>query len=123
MKNLSTAEEQLMRYLWKLKKAFMKDLLEQYPEPKPATTTLATLIKRMIAKEFVAYHQIGKAREYYPLVSQKNYSSRKLKGFMKHYFRDSPSELLSFFTEEEALSQEELKDLQQLINEKLKNKK
>ena len=65
---LSNSEEQLMEHLWKLKKAFMKDLLESFPEPKPATTTVATLLKRMIDKQFVAYKEFGNSREYYPLV-------------------------------------------------------
>lgn len=65
---LSNSEEQVMEHLWKLKKAFMKDILEAYPEPKPATTTLATLLKRMIDKKFVAYVEFGNSREYYPLV-------------------------------------------------------
>ncbi len=56
MTQLSNAEEQLMEHLWKLEKAFMKDLLEAYPHPKPATTTVATLLKRMIDKKFVAYN-------------------------------------------------------------------
>ena len=57
-----------MQHLWKLDKAFMKDLLEAYPEPKPATTTVATLLKRMIDKGFVAYKIYGISREYYTLV-------------------------------------------------------
>jgi predicted transcriptional regulator len=67
---LTNSEEQLMQHLWQLKKAFMKDLLEAYPDPKPATTTVATLLKRMIDKKFVAYNEFGNSREYYPLVKK-----------------------------------------------------
>ena len=70
---LSKTEEQLMEYLWKKEKAFIKDLLEAYPEPKPATTTIATLLKRMSDKGFVAYKEYGKSREYYPLVKKTDY--------------------------------------------------
>ena len=70
---LTQAEEQLMNHLWKLEKAFMKDLLNSYPEPKPATTTVVTLLKRMIDKGFVAYTLYGKSREYYPLVKKTSY--------------------------------------------------
>ena len=59
MQQLTNAEEQVMQHLWQLEKAFMKDLLEAYPEPKPATTTIATLLKRMIDKQFVAYKEYG----------------------------------------------------------------
>ena len=73
---LSKTEEQLMQHLWKLEKAFMKDLLDAYPEPKPATTTIATLLKRMIGKGFVNYKTFGKSREYYPLVKKEDYFSK-----------------------------------------------
>ena len=62
MQQLTNAEEQVMQHLWQLEKAFMKDLLEAYPEPKPATTTIATLLKRMIDKQFVAYKEYGNSR-------------------------------------------------------------
>ena len=67
---LSKAEEHVMNYLWKLENAFMKDLLEAFDEPKPATTTVATLLKRMHEKGFIGYTTIGKARQYYPLVKK-----------------------------------------------------
>ena len=72
---LSKSEEELMNLLWKHKKAFMKDLLDAYPEPKPATTTVATLLKRMADKGFIAYKSFGRSREYYPLVKKKDYFS------------------------------------------------
>ena len=68
---LSKAEEQLMQHIWKLERAFMKDLLDIYPEPKPATTTIATLLKRMTTKGFINYKLYGKSREYYALVNKK----------------------------------------------------
>ena len=67
---LSKSEEELMNILWKQKKAFMKDLLDAYDEPKPATTTIATLLKRMADKGFVAYKSLGRSREYFPLVKK-----------------------------------------------------
>jgi len=63
---LTNAEEQIMKLLWKLEKGFIRDLLNEFPEPKPATTTVVTLLKRMIDKGFVSYKQYGNSREYYP---------------------------------------------------------
>jgi len=68
---LSKTEEDLMNRIWELK-AFLKDLLDAYTEPKPATITIATLLKRMTTKGFIDYNLFGKSREYYPLVSKKN---------------------------------------------------
>lgn len=119
---LSKTEEQLMQYLWKLEKAFMKDLLDAYPEPKPATTTVATLLKRMIDKEFVAYKLYGKSREYYPLVKKKDYFSKHVNGLIKTFFNDSASQFASFFTKETNLTKKELEDLKTLIDNEIKNK-
>ena len=119
---LSNSEEQLMEQLWKLEKAFMKDLLETFPEPKPASTTVATLLKRMIDKKFVSYALIGNNREYYPLVTKNDYFSKHVNGIIKNFFNDSASQFASFFTTQTDLSTSELKELQQIIDVQLKKK-
>jgi predicted transcriptional regulator len=119
---LSKTEEELMNHLWKLNKAFMKDLLEVYPEPKPATTTVATLLKRMTDKGFVGYNLLGNSREYYPLVKKKDYFSKHLDGLIKTFFNDSASQFASFFAKETDLSKEELEELRNLIDTEIKNK-
>ena len=119
---LSKTEEDLMNYLWKLEKAFMKDLLDAYPEPKPATTTVATLLKRMTDKGFISYNLFGKSREYYPLVKKKDYFSKHVNGLIKNFFNDSASQFASFFTKETNLTKEELEDLKTLIDREIKNK-
>ena len=119
---LSKTEEELMNYLWKLEKAFMKDLLDAYPEPKPANTTVATLLKRMNDKGFVGYKLYGKSREYYPLVKKKDYFSKHVNGLIKNFFNDSASQFASFFTKETNLTKKELEDLKALIDNEIKNK-
>ena len=119
---LSKTEEQLMQYLWKFDKAFMKDLLEAYPEPKPATTTIATLLKRMIGKGFVAYKTYGKSREYYPLVKKEDYFSKHVNGLIKTFFNDSASQFASFFTRKTDLTKAELEALKAIIDQEIKSK-
>ena len=119
---LSKSEEELMNHLWKLRKAFLKDLIEEYSVPKPATTTVATLLKRMTDKGFVAYTLSGKSREYYPLVKKKDYFSNHVNGLIKNFFNDSASQFASFFTKETNLSKAELEDLKKLIDDEIKNK-
>ena len=119
---LTTSEEQLMQYLWQVKKGFMKDLLECFPEPKPASTTVATLLKRMIDKNFVHYTLIANNREYYPLVKKEAYFSKHVNGLIKNFFNDSASQFASFFTTQTDLSESELKELQQIIDVQLKKK-
>lgn len=119
---LSNAEEQLMKILWKQEKAIMKNLILAYPDPRPATTTVATLLKRMQDKNFVDYVQKGRSREYFPLVRKKDYFAKQVNGMIKNFFNDSASQFASFFTTETDLSQGELEDLKKLIDEQLKNK-
>jgi BlaI family transcriptional regulator, penicillinase repressor len=118
--SLSKSEEQLMNYLWKLKTAFMKDLLMEFPDPKPATTTVATLLKRMQDKGFVDYKLYGNSREYFPLVKKKEYFSTHLKELIKDFFDDSSTQFASFFTSETDLSTEQLEALKKIIDEQIK---
>jgi predicted transcriptional regulator len=120
---LTNSEEQLMEHLWKLEKAFMKDLLEAFADPKPATTTVATLLKRMIDKKFVAYNEFGNSREYFPLVKKEAYFSKHVNGLIKNFFNDSASQFASFFTTSTNLSQKELEELKKIIDMELQKKK
>ena len=117
---LSKSEEQVMQYLWKLNKAFMKDLLLEFPDPKPANTTLATLLKRMKDKGFIDYKLYGKSREYFPLVKKTDYFSKHVNGLIKNFFNDSASQFASFFTKETDLSVDELKELRKIIDHQIK---
>lgn len=124
MQQLTKAEEQLMEHLWKLEKAFMKNLLEAFPEPKPKTTTVATLLKRMIDKKFVSYTEYGNSREYYPLVKKSDYFSKHVNGLISNFFNNSASQFASFFTTETNLSTSELEELKKIIDSQIqKNKK
>lgn len=119
---LSKSEEELMNILWKQKQAFMKGLLEGYPDPKPASTTVATLLKRMTHKGFIAYNSKGRSREYYPLVKKKDYFSKHVNGLIKNFFNDSASQFASFFTQETNLSKNELEELKKLIDQEIQKK-
>lgn len=116
---LSKSEEELMSHLWKKEKAFMKDLLDAYPEPKPAPTTIATLLKRMKDKGFVGYTLFGKSRQYFPLVEKSAYFSKHVNGLIKNFFNDSASQFASFFTKETNLSKTELEELRKIIDKQI----
>jgi len=120
---LSKSEEQLMQYLWKRNKAFLKDLLDDFPNPKPATTTVATLLKRMADKGFIDYTTVGKSREYFPLVKKTDYFSKHVNGLIKNFFNNSASQFASFFTKETDLSNEELEELRKIIDQQIKENK
>ena len=121
--NLSKTEELLMEIIWKYEKVFMKDIIENCPDPKPATTTVATLLKRMQGKGVVAYRQIGNLREYYPLVKKEDYFSKHLGEMVKEFFNDSALQFASFFTTTSNLSEDELKELQKIVEQEINRKK
>jgi predicted transcriptional regulator len=120
---LTNAEEQIMKLLWRLDRAFIRDLLNEFSDPKPASTTVLTLLKRMIDKGFVSYKQFGNSREYYPLIQKADYFSDHINGLIKDFFNNSTSQFASFFTNETDMSPEELKDLRDIVDKKIASKK
>jgi predicted transcriptional regulator len=118
--HLSKTEEQLMEFIWRQGKVFLKDIVDHYPEPKPATTTVATLLKRMQDKGFVGYTLFGNSREYYPLVKKTDYFSKHVKGMIKNYFGNSALQFASFFTTTSSLTGPELKELRKIIDLEIK---
>ena len=121
--HLTNAEELIMRFLWKLDKAFIRDLLNEFPDPKPASTTVLTLLKRMIDKGFVSYKQFGNSRQYYPLIQKADYFSDHINGLIKDFFNNSTAQFASFFTNETDMSPEELKELRDIVDKKIASKK
>jgi BlaI family penicillinase repressor len=116
---LTKSEEQIMGYLWKLEKAYMKNILDEFSEPKPAATTVATVLKRMTEKGFVSFQQHGSNREYFPLVKKTEYFSKQVNAVIKNYFNDSDSQFASFVTNETDMSQEELTELRDLVDKQI----
>lgn len=121
--HLTNAEEQIMKLLWRLDKAFIRDLLNEFPDPKPAPTTVLTLLKRMIDKGFVSYKLFGNSREYYPLIKKTDYFSDHINGLIKDFFNNSTAQFASFFTNETDMNQEELVELRDLVDKKISSKK
>lgn len=119
---LTSAEEQLMQYVWQHEKVILKDLIDSYNEPKPAKTTVATTIKKLIDKGFVAYDEIGNTRLYYAVVKKENYFSKQMKSMIKQFFDNSTSQFASFFAKDASLTKEELQKLRDLIDDELKQK-
>lgn len=119
---LSKTEEQLMNCIWQKGEIFMKELIEMYPEPKPAATTIATLLKRMQDKGFVSYTLYGNSRQYYPLVKKSDYFTKHFKVVVKDYFNDSPLKFASFFTQSTDFSAEELEELKNIVDSEIKKR-
>lgn len=120
---LTPTEEQLMELIWDRKEVFLKDLIDSYSDPKPAVTTIATLLKRMQDKGFVAYNLMGNSRQYYAVVKKTDYFSTHVNGLIKNFFGNSAMQFASFFTTETNLTDTELQDLKKIIDQQLNKKK
>ncbi|QOI97950.1 MAG: BlaI/MecI/CopY family transcriptional regulator [Flammeovirgaceae bacterium] len=118
MRELTKAEDQIMQVLWKLEKAFVKDVLDYLPKPKPAYNTVSTIIRILEAKGFVGHKAYGKTHEYFPLISKEQYKKFYLKEVLEGYFDGSFQHLLSFFVKENKLSEKELSELVKELNKK-----
>jgi predicted transcriptional regulator len=123
MPQLTKTEEQLMEIIWKHRKVFMKEIIENYDDPKPAGTTIATLLKRMQDKGFVAYETFGNSRQYFALVPKEVYFSKEMKGLIKNYFNNSALQFASFFTSSGNISADELIDLKKIIDREIERRK
>jgi len=123
MKDLTKAEEQVMQVLWKLKKGFVNDILEKFPEPKPAYNTVSTIVRILEKKGFISHKAYGKTHEYFPAISKEVYTKDFMGGLIKDYFNSSVKQMVSFFTKDNSLTVKEMDEIIKLIeNEKSKNK-
>ncbi|REC75364.1 BlaI/MecI/CopY family transcriptional regulator [Chryseobacterium elymi] len=117
---LTDSEKNLMEILWEKKRVFMKDILDSYPEPKPAATTIATLLKRMQNKDLVGYTLYGNSREYYPKVVKEEYFNEEMTSMIDRFFNSSVTQFASFFTSNAKFSQKQLKELRDIIDQQIK---
>ncbi|MFA8450208.1 MAG: BlaI/MecI/CopY family transcriptional regulator [Bacteroidales bacterium] len=123
VKSLTRSEEQIMKILWEIKQGFVNDVLQHFPEPKPAYNTVSTIIRILEKKGFVSYIAHGKSHCYYPIVSRREYTRKYFKSFLGSYFSNSFQSLTSFFAKEEKLSIDELEELKGMIEKQIKEKK
>ena len=122
IKELTKAEEQIMQVLWNLGSAFVKDVIDQLPEPKPAYNTVSTIVRILETKGFVDHEAFGKSHRYHPVISREQYKSFATEKLLSGYFSNSVENMFSFFVREKKLDLKEADEIMKLI-EKLKDKK
>lgn len=120
---LTKAEEQVMQILWSIEKGFVNDILDRFPQPRPAYNTVSTIVRILEKKGFVGHESLGKSHRYYPKVEREVYARSYLRNFMHRYFSDSYQNLTSFFLKEDEVSIEELEMMQKQINKEIKKQK
>jgi len=119
VKTLTKAEEQVMQTLWKLGAAYLKEIVDEQPEPKPHSNTIATILKILVDKGFVDVEVHGRVHKYFPLVTREAYSSSSIQNLVSNYFEGSFADVVSFMVKNKNLK---VKDLEILL-EQIRNKK
>ena len=118
MKQLTKAEEEVMQILWQLKKANVKAIIEEFPDPKPAYNTVSTIVRILENKGFVDYEKEGKGHTYFPVLQQNDYSNQSLNKIVDTYFQGSFKSMVSFFVKKNDINLKELESILKDINKK-----
>jgi len=119
MKELTKAEEQIMQVLWDIKQGFVKDVISQLPDPKPAYNTVSTIIRILEGKGFIDHEAFGTTHRYFPIVNIEDYKSFASEKLLNSYFGNSVEKMFSFFIKREKVDLKEADQILKLI-EKLK---
>lgn len=118
-RTLTRAEMEIMNILWDSDTSMTTHaIIEKYPEPKPAYSTIATFLKILTTKEFISYkkQEGGKTFLFYPLVSRVEYTKRTMKEVKNTFFGGSLKSLISFFAKEEDMTDDEINEILDIIN-------
>ena len=120
---LTRAEEEIMQILWDIQKGFVKNIVEIFPDPKPAYNTVSTIVRILEAKGFVGHTAYGKTHEYYPLVEKDEYRKKHLNSMLDNYFGGSFRQMASFFVKNEKMDTRELEEILNLMKKELEKPK
>lgn len=113
--HLTKVEEQIMQLLWERKRAFVRELLEMMPDPKPAQTTVSSVVRKLEQKGFVGHRRLGTAHQYFPQISQAEYLSHSLRRMSSAYFQNSYANIVNFFAAEGKLRRKDIDEISQLL--------
>ena len=117
MTTLTKAEEKIMKILWGIGKGFIKDIVDQYPDPKPPYNSVSTIVRVLVQKEIVGFNAYGKTHEYYPLISKEEYRKGQLSRLVSDYYNNSLKQVVNFFSESKKLDEKELDEVMKMLEE------
>lgn len=123
IKELTNAEEEVMQILWRLKKAFIKEILEKFDEPRPAYSTVSTIIRILQDKGFVNYRAYGRTYQYFPVISKDDYRKAQMSSFVRNYFSNSYQKMVSFFAREDSITVKDMEEIMEMMKSSENNKR
>lgn len=115
MQKLAKREEQIMQVLWRLEKAFVKEIIAELPDPKPHYNTVSTIVRILEEKGFVAHESFGNTHRYYPAIEKDVYQKNAVGDVLKNYFDNSYKKMVAYFAQQEKISEEELEEIIKMI--------
>jgi predicted transcriptional regulator len=123
IKELTRAEEEVMQILWRLKRGFIKEILEKFDEPRPAYSTVSTIIRILQEKGFVNYKVYGRTFQYFPVISKDEYRKTQMSSFVRNYFSNSYQKMVSFFAREDSITVKDMEDIMAMMKKEDGEKK
>ncbi len=117
MVTLTKVEEKIMKILWDIESGFIKDIIAQYPDPKPPYNSVSTIVRVLVQKEIVGYTAFGKSHQYHPLITKEDYRKGQLSRLVKDYYNNSLKQVVSFFSESKTLNPKELEEVMQMLED------
>ena len=117
IRSLTRAEAEIMKILWQLEKAFIKDILALMPEPKPAYNTVSTFIRILEKKNVIGHVTYGNTHQYFPLITEQEYKRHEIQQLMANYFDNSVENLVSFFVSDNNLKTKDFDEIMKFIND------
>ncbi len=123
IKELTRAEEEVMQILWRLKRGFIKEILEKFDEPRPAYSTVSTIIRILQEKGFVNYKVYGRTFQYFPVISKDDYRKTQMSSFVRNYFSNSYQKMVSFFAREDSITVKDMEDIMEMMKKEDGEKK
>jgi len=118
MVKLTNKEEEVMKILWRLKRAFVKDILDEVETPKPHYNTMSTIVRNLVDKDYVGYEAFGNSHRYYPKINKEQYSEAFIHESMADFYDNSYKGLVSFFAKKEKITADELREIIKFIEKK-----
>lgn len=118
MQKLTNKEEEIMHILWKLEKAFVKEVMAEITDDQPHYNTLSTIIRNLEEKGYVAHKAFGNTHQYFPIIKKEDYRKAFMSNAIENFFNNSYKSMVSFFAEEEKISAEELREILTIIEKK-----
>ncbi len=116
IQSLTKVEEQIMQILWSLEKGYINEIVDQFPEPRPARTSVSTIVRILETKGFISHHAFGRTHQYYALISKDDYKSYETRKLLSNYYDNSIKSMVSFFVKEEKLDMKDMDEILKMVD-------